>query len=65
MIRHALGLDDAPEPYRNHYCLYEYSDGYKEALGLCDMGYMKSAPFEKGSAMTVFFVTPAGKELMK
>ena len=60
ILRHALGLDQAKESYRNHFCTGDGSDDYQDCRALEAMGVM-TAHKRRWVHGTRFVVTEAGK----
>lgn len=63
MMRHALGLDRQPKPYRNNYCAGDADIPAWEDLVAKGLAVLLRKP-EQGWAGPVYGVTEAGKALI-
>jgi DNA-binding PadR family transcriptional regulator len=61
-MKHALGLNRQPEPFRNHFCAGEGSTYYPIWEGLVAKGYAtKRGPSELHGGDFIYHVTEAGR----
>lgn len=67
LLEHALGLDQANEPYRNYYVSIDGNDNWGDLLALTDRGLMKRqrVAVAAGLATGMFHVTDAGRDVLR
>tara|TARA_R110002095_G_scaffold133065_1_gene115527 strand:+ start:847 stop:1149 length:303 start_codon:yes stop_codon:yes gene_type:complete len=67
ILEHALGLDQANEPYRNYYVAIEGNDNWGDLVELEKRGLMdrQRIAVAAGVATGMFHVTDAGRDLLR
>lgn len=67
LLEHALGLDQANEPYRNYYVSLEGNDDWADLVALANRGLMdrQYIPVAAGITTGMFHVTIAGCDLLR
>lgn len=60
-LRHTLGLNYQPTPYRNHYVADKGGDAIAGLMDMVEKGLMTSRPEPFGGTGTCFHATEAGK----
>ena len=67
ILEHALGLDQANEPYRNYYVAIEGNDNWGDLVALEQRGLMERQRIAvaAGVATGMFHVTDAGRDLLR
>jgi hypothetical protein len=60
IIHHALGLPNAPKPYRNHYCAPSGGETREACERLADRGLLERGDIQERSQSRFFYVTDTG-----
>jgi hypothetical protein len=65
ILRHTLGLDYNPEPFRNYFVSGTRCDNFKDLEKLVELGLMtkRKDPFDEVNESFVFHATKKGKEV--
>lgn len=65
IIEHSLGLTQAGESYRNHFCAGDDHDDMPQIKSLVQLGFMRASHKINQGRDTIYVVTEAGKAALQ